>query len=267
MTRIDYNDRLHARYHEGRALDDSVMRLWRETLRRVVGHRNDLTILDLGSGTGRFSSLLADEFDAHVVGVEPSDRMRSVAEAECRHRKVRFVQGAAERIPLEDDSCDLAWLSQIVHHLTDLDAAAQELRRVVKPSGQVIIRGNFKGRLNGSSRYYDFFPAGLAADEARYPTVEHVVECFEQSGFHLASFETIEQMEARSLTEYAERIRLRTYSTFELISDEEYEAGLAALTAAASRETRAQPVMGNLDLLVFQREVRPEQNPSHPETC
>jgi ubiquinone/menaquinone biosynthesis C-methylase UbiE len=254
MNKIDYDDRLHARYHEGRAHDQSVMRLWRETVRRVVGNRNGLTILDLGSGTGRFSSLLADKFEAHVVGVEPSDKMRAVAEAECRHPKVCFLKGAAEDIPLPNDSCDVAWLSQIVHHLTDLDAAAKELRRVVRPFGLVIFRSNFKGRLDGSCRYYDFFPAGLAVDEARHPTVEHVEECFEQNGFVRTSFETIEQIEARSLKEYAERIALRTYSTFELISDEEYEAGLAALRAEAFREQQPQPVMAKVDLLVFQRD-------------
>lgn len=253
MSKIDYDDRLHARYHEGRAHDQSVMRLWRETVRRVVGDRNGLSILDLGSGTGRFSSLLADEFESPVVGVEPSDKMRAVAEAECRHPHVRFVKGAAEQIPFSDDSCDVAWLSQIVHHLTDLDAAAKELRRVVRQSGLVIFRSNFKGRLDGSSRYYEFFPTGLAVDETRHPTVEQVQECFEQNGFVRTSFETIEQMEARNLTEYAERIAMRTYSTFELISDEEYEAGLAALRAEVSRERQPQPVMGKVDLLVFQR--------------
>lgn len=253
MNSIDYNDRLHARYHEGRAHDDSVMRLWRETVRRVVGDRTELTILDLGSGTGRFSSLLADEFDSHVVGVELSDKMRAVAEAECRHPRVRFLKGAAESIPLSDDSCDVVWMSQIVHHLSDLHSVARELRRVVTQTGLVVVRSNFKGRIDGSCRYYEFFPAGLAVDEARHPTVEHVQECFEQNGLGRTSFETIEQMEARSLKEYAERIALRTYSTFELISENEFEEGLRALQKAAQVEIGGHPVMGKIDLLVFER--------------
>jgi len=230
------------------------MRLWGETVRRVAGDRQGLTILDLGSGTGRFSSLLADEFAAHVIGVEPSDKMRAVAEAECVHPRVRFLKGTAENIPLDDDACDLAWMSQVVHHLTDLDAAAREFRRVIKQTGMLLIRNNFKGRLDGCCRYYDFFPAGLAVDEARHPTVERVRECFERNGFRLARFETLEQMEARSLKEYCERIRLRTYSTFELISEEEFEPGLAALEAAAAQEQQPEPVMGVIDLLVLQRE-------------
>lgn len=253
MNRIDYDGRLHERYHQGRALEVSALKLWRQAVRRVLRGGSGQTILDLGSGTGRFSALLADEFDAQVVGVEPSDKMRAVAEAECRHPGVRFVKGAAESIPLDDDSCDAAWLSQVAHHISDLDAAAGELRRVVDDAGPVLIRGNFKGRLNGSARYYDFFPAGLAADEARHPTVEQIERCFAGHGFPLAACETIEQVEARSLKNYAERIRLRTYSTFELISDREFEAGLAALEAAASRETQPRPVTGKVDLLVFQQ--------------
>lgn len=75
----------------------------------------------------------------------------------------------------------------------------------------------------------------------------------EQNGFRRMSFEAIEQREARNLQEYAERIALRTYSTFELISDEECEAGLATLRAEASREQQPQPVMAKVDLLVLQR--------------
>lgn len=257
MERVDFDQRLYCHYRQGRALDESVMRLWGETLRRVVGEhggeRRGMTILDLGAGTGRFSALLAEALEAEVVGVEPSDKMRGVAEAECRHPRVRFLKGNAERIPLSDDACDAAWLSQVVHHLADLDAAADELRRVVKAAGLVIFRSNFQGRLADSSRYYEFFPTGLAVDEARHPTVEDVTQCFERHGFRRTVFESIEQLEGGSLNEYAERIRLRTYSTFELISDEEFAAGLAALEAAVRREPSPQPVMGKIDLLVFQR--------------
>ena len=133
------------------------------------------------------------------------------------------------------------------------DAAAQELRRVVKVSGLVIVRNNFKDQLDGFCRYYNFFPTGLVVDEERHPTIEHVEQCFDRHGFRLAAFETIEQMEARSLEEYAERIRLRTYSTFELIPVTEFEEGLRALQQAAQAETGDHPVMAKIDLLVFRR--------------
>ena len=253
MNRVNYDQRLYRHFHEGRAHDESVMLLWRDTIRRAIGEVRGMTILDLGSGTGRFSGMLAEEFDARVVGVEPSEKMRKVAEANCTHPGVRFLAGSAENIPLDDQSCDVAWLSQIVHHLSDLERAARELRRVVRPSGIVIIRSNFAGRLAGFCRYYEFFPSGLVVDEARHPSVEQLRASFERNSFVLRSFDTIQQQEADSLQEYAERIRMRTYSTFELISEADFAAGLRAMDAAVQSERQPQAVTAKLDLLVFAR--------------
>lgn len=251
MNCVNYDERLYRQFHEGRAHDESVMLLWRDTIRRAIGNRPGMTVLDLGSGTGRFSTLLAREFGAHVVGVEPSAKMREVAEANCDHPDVRFLAGSAEAIPLDDESCDVAWLSQVVHHLTDLERAGRELRRVVRPTGLVLVRSNFKGRLAGFCRYYEFFPSGLAVDEARHPSVDVLCSAFEHNGFELRSFDTIEQEEAGSLAQYAERIRLRTYSTFELIGEEAFAAGMRALEEAVGRDDGSRAVTAKLDWLVF----------------
>lgn len=255
---IDYDQQLYCNYHQGRRLEPSVMQQWRRIACRSVGDRSGLTILDLGCGTGRFSSELADELDGRVFGVEPSDKMRSIAESECDDSRVSFLKGSAESIPLTDDSCDVAWLSQVMHHFQNINAAARELKRIIRPAGFVIIRSNFKGRLADSSRYYDFFPTGLEVDESRHPTIEHVRDCFEENGFRLTTLETVEQIEATNLQEYTERIRLRTYSTFELISEEEFEQGLAKLQHAADIEKTPKPVTAKLDLLVFEHSGGPD---------
>jgi ubiquinone/menaquinone biosynthesis C-methylase UbiE len=252
MTRIDYDERLHARYHEGRAHDESVMRLWQDTVRRCVGGRTGLTVLDLGSGTGRYSGLLADGLDAQVVGVEPSDRMRAVAEAESGHPRVTFVKGSAEAIPLGDGSVDVAWLSQVIHHVPDLQALVRELGRVVRPAGVVLVRSNFRGRLDGSPDSTTFSPRH-STSTSHYPTVEQLQAAFEGDGFRRTHFETVEQRVSGSLGEYADRIRLRTYSTFELMSADEFEEGMRQLDAAARSEANAEPVTANLDLDVCER--------------
>ena len=78
-------------------------------------------ILDLGSGTGQWSGRLARWFDVDVVGVEPSEGMRANAIDAVR---VFAIVGQAEQIPLRADGVDAAWLSVVVHHFDDLDAAA-----------------------------------------------------------------------------------------------------------------------------------------------
>ena len=117
----------------------------------------------------------------------------------------------------------------------------------------ILIRSNFKGRLKGFARFYEFFPAGLVIDEARHPSVEQVQRIFESQGFRFDRFETVEQLVSLSLKEYAERIQLRTYSTFELMSEKEIKDGMRALDTAAQSEDKPKPVMAKLDLLVLQR--------------
>jgi ubiquinone/menaquinone biosynthesis C-methylase UbiE len=253
VARVDYDRRLHSAYRAGRALSGDTGRLWMDAVaRHLGGARSGLTILDLGAGTGRFSTMLADAFDARVVGVEPSAKMRADAERGSTHPRVIYRDGSAETIPAADGEFDFAYLSMIVHHVRDISACARELRRVVKRSGLVFIRNVFSGRLDGVP-HYEFFPSARAIDEARLPTVEHVRAAFLASGFEPVALETIEQEIDVSLNAHYERLKRRALSTFELISDADFEAGLARLRRAADLESTPTPVLERLDLLTFRR--------------
>jgi trans-aconitate methyltransferase len=68
-----------------------------------VTDRRPLDVLDLGSGTGRFTAGLAAEFQGRVYGVEPSDRMRATAE-QAPHPGVTYLKGslaAAKALAIE----------------------------------------------------------------------------------------------------------------------------------------------------------------------
>ncbi|NQT18260.1 MAG: class I SAM-dependent methyltransferase [Planctomycetes bacterium] len=252
MTRIDYNDALHRTYHEARRLSPETATLWMAVARGYVGERNAPAILDLGCGTGRFTPLLADAFGARVIGVEPADKMRSVAQEKSRHPNVQYLKGTAERIPAQDRSFDVGWVSMVVHHVSDLDACARELHRVVRPGGLVLIRNSFSGRLQ-TVRAYEFFPDALAIDNARLPKVETVRSAFEAIGFGFVDFRGVEQIIDTSLTEHVARIRQRGVSTFELISDEEFERGIRRMEQAARDEDPPKPVTERIDFLVMHR--------------
>ena len=158
MTRVDYDRSLWRAYRAGRALSEDTGRLWMDAIaRHLGGTRSGLTVLDLGAGTGRFAVLLADAFDARVVAVEPSEKMRVEAERYSAHPRVDHRAGAAETIPAADTEFDFAFLSMIIHHVGDVVACARELYRVVKPGGLVFIRNVFSGRLDGVP-HYAFFP-------------------------------------------------------------------------------------------------------------
>jgi ubiquinone/menaquinone biosynthesis C-methylase UbiE len=242
MALVDYDEQSNV-YDRGRGLSDETAQLWMMHAQRHAPEA--ARILDLGSGTGRFSAVLADAYDAVVVGVEPSEGMRGRASTKL-HARVRWVGGAAENIPLTDACCDLAWLSNVIHHFVDLDEAARELRRVVASSGQVLIRSTFSGRVHPS--LVRFFP-GTQRIIDRMPSIPETIAAFQAAGFDRFYNESIEYKVGESLAEMVPKIQLRADSTLELISDEEFEQGLELLARTARVEHG--PVLDSLDLLVL----------------
>ncbi len=93
------------------------------------------TVLDLGAGTGKLTRALV-ETGAHVIAVEPGDAMR--AELERALPDVKALRGAAEDIPLPDQSVDSVAVGQAFHWFRH-DEAIPELHRVLRPRGGVAL--------------------------------------------------------------------------------------------------------------------------------
>jgi SAM-dependent methyltransferase len=259
MARVDY-DRMAADYLEGRALPAEGMAPWRAAIQAwLPGERAGRSpALDLGAGTGQFAAAIAGWFGIEVVAVEPSAGMRAQAVRSNPHPGVSWVGGRGERLPLRAAACAWAWVSTVVHHLDDLDAAAAELARVLRPGGPVLIRQAFPGRLDEVSLYRRFFPTAAAALAGRggLPTVERVSAAFAGAGFRAEALQTVAQVSAPSLRAYRDRVRRRADTGLRLLPDEEFAAGLAALDRAVEAETVPTPIVDRLDLLVVRRVSR-----------
>ena len=245
---IDY-ERMSARYQSGRALSAEAAKTWSAVVGRFVQRSTRSRILDLGAGTGRFSVLFAESLEVSVVGIEPSLGMLGVAGREKPNNPV-YVAGAAERIPLGDATCDLAWLSHVWHHLRDPQACADDLRRVVRRGGHVLVRGTFGNRLDGFPTLFHFWPATRAIC-AQLPTIKETVRMFEASGFRLTQSERIQQETAASLGDFAKRTQFRADSALTLISDSEFQDGQIAIETAAAAGQMPGPVVEVIELLVF----------------
>jgi SAM-dependent methyltransferase len=100
-----------------------------------LGLGSGTTVLDLGAGTGKLTRALA-ETGAHVIAVEPGDAMRG--ELERALPDVEALRGAAEDIPLPDQSVDCVAVGQAFHWFRH-DEAIPELHRVLRPRGGVAL--------------------------------------------------------------------------------------------------------------------------------
>jgi len=98
------------------------------------------TALDIGCGNGRHAALLSDVAD-RVVGLDASRALLSAA-AERVGDSVALLQGDASRLPLADDSVDLAVYVATLHHLPTAAtrrASLDELARVLAPDGRALV--------------------------------------------------------------------------------------------------------------------------------
>lgn len=100
------------------------------------------SILEVGSGLG----LLAREIArlrprARVLGIEYSPRQLERADASDRPN-LRFAQGDAHRLDLEDDHFDVVYCRWLLEHVADPVQVLGEMRRVLKPGGRIFVQEN-----------------------------------------------------------------------------------------------------------------------------
>ncbi|MBO9582958.1 MAG: class I SAM-dependent methyltransferase [Flavobacterium sp.] len=88
-------------------------------------------ILDIGAGTGDFL-LTAKNNGWETIGVEPSDRAKNIA----KQKGISFVE---EIRALENHSLDVITMWHVLEHVPDLEHQIQELKRLLKPTGTLIV--------------------------------------------------------------------------------------------------------------------------------
>ena len=102
-------------------------------------------VLDLGSGAGDFTALLA-EAGAEPVGVEVAEA--ALARARARHPGVDFRLTPIDgELPFEECSFAVVWASEVIEHVADTARWLSEVRRVLTPRGRLLLTTPSHGRL------------------------------------------------------------------------------------------------------------------------
>jgi ubiquinone/menaquinone biosynthesis C-methylase UbiE/DNA-binding transcriptional ArsR family regulator len=99
----------------------------------------DWVVGDLGCGTGQVTEAVAP-FVGQVIAVDSSGEMLQAARARLRGRaNITVRRGTLERLPLDDDSLDVAVLALVLHHAADPARVLAEAARAVKPGGRLLV--------------------------------------------------------------------------------------------------------------------------------
>jgi SAM-dependent methyltransferase len=138
---------------------------------RALGHLlPPVVVADLGCGEG-YLTVETSRWASRVVAVDRSAEVLKRARALAVRRRVSNVvwkRGTLEKLPIEDESVDVALLSQTLHHADDPAQVLREATRIVVPGGRVLVldlreHGESWVRERLGDRWLGFSPAALKA--------------------------------------------------------------------------------------------------------
>ncbi|HUO07641.1 MAG TPA: metalloregulator ArsR/SmtB family transcription factor [Phycisphaerae bacterium] len=101
----------------------------------------DWTIADIGTGTGAMLPLLAPHVN-QILAIDPNSAMLRNAKTRARDlnlSNIDFRLGAAEALPIDKATVDVALIALVLAYTTDPAAALREVHRILKPGGAVLI--------------------------------------------------------------------------------------------------------------------------------
>lgn len=101
----------------------------------------DCSVLDVGAGNGVASWAFAESGFRQVYALEPScsaEVGQGAIVRLCAGLPIQTITAWAEQIPLDDETVDIVYARQVLHHTTDLKAAVRECARVLKTGGVLL---------------------------------------------------------------------------------------------------------------------------------
>jgi SAM-dependent methyltransferase len=213
--------RLAATYDRLRPVDER----WFETVERMVelGDLRGRRVLDVGCGTGRLAIVLAERHGARVWGIDPSAEMLDVARS--KQPAIGWKLASADALPFRDAWFERAVTALVVHHL-ERPVAFREIRRVLSDDGRFVISTpnpeGFEGHWLAN-----LFPSFVPNELARFPDAQALDAELRAARFAQVIVEPFEISRQFSREFGLERLHGRYGSMFDLLSDDEYRAGLA----------------------------------------
>jgi SAM-dependent methyltransferase len=149
-------------------------------------------VADIGSGTGLLSKLFLE--NGHpVIGVEPNGPMRAAGEVFlAAFPDFKSLDGAAEELPLDDNSVDLLVAGQAFHWFQPTDFR-REAQRVLRPGAHAALIWNRRDESDPFVRTYEQLLNDLAvdyykADPKHRLRQESILEFFQPRTPHYTTF-------------------------------------------------------------------------------
>lgn len=115
-----------------------------QTILEAIGIVKGQTVADIGSGGGYFSERFAKAVgeNGRVFAVDTNRKLLSYVDKFMKKRLIHNVKGIIGKgngCPLQKESCDLIFMRNVFHHLTDPVSYFSDLNGVLKQSGRIAV--------------------------------------------------------------------------------------------------------------------------------
>lgn len=105
--------------------------------------KTDFKLLEIGAGSGRYGFAIARDFpDSHVVLTDPvasSVEVIEIAQKKLSLSNITIELADATKLQYDDETFDVVFADAVIQHVIDFKTAMQELCRVLKPGGIMIV--------------------------------------------------------------------------------------------------------------------------------
>ncbi|GMQ62532.1 methyltransferase domain-containing protein [Vallitalea maricola] len=102
-------------------------------------------VLDIGTGAGDFIKILKGGFKKfnHIIGVDSSKKALEMGRENIQDDRIEFRYMSGDRLEFDDSEFDVVSVSNSMHHFKDHSKVFEEVKRVLKPDGMVIVNEMF----------------------------------------------------------------------------------------------------------------------------
>jgi SAM-dependent methyltransferase len=212
-------------WDEARPLSDRNLELCLDLVAKRVGSRNQVKLLDLGCGTGRFAIPFANQLGYSVTAIDSSKEMIEKARQKDADSRVDWLVQDVTNLEIAESSFDVIFISHLLHHLDNPYALIQKCYQILKPNGVIVNRYGAMEHIRDDPEH-KFFPEAIKIDELRGATIHQVEVWFQDAGFTEVQSETVIQPTYTSGEDRLSRVKLKSTSVLTLISEYAFKAGL-----------------------------------------
>ncbi|HVP75926.1 MAG TPA: class I SAM-dependent methyltransferase [Gaiellaceae bacterium] len=169
----------------GKGTETAGLQAHRETLLSRASGR----VVEIGAGTGRNLPFYGDGVESLTV-TEPDPHMARRLEQRIQEhpRPVELVRARAEELPLEDGQFDVAVSTLVLCGVEDQERALGELRRVLKPGGELLFIEHVRSDEPGLARWQDRLN-GVNRVVARCDCNRSTIDAIRAAGFTITDLE------------------------------------------------------------------------------